>query len=72
MTEDDDRGYQLDLFVCQNGSLVWWPVSFPTQYTSSYTVQDDPGCSQPSSGKLALVEKHGYSDWVTIRWPAFP
>ncbi len=71
MTADDDRGYQLDLFVCQQGSYIWWPVSFPNQYTSTYTIEDEPGCAQPSGGKIAVVEKHGYTDWVTIPWPAY-
>lgn len=70
MTVDDDRGYQLDLFVCQNGSYLWWPVSFPDQYTTTYTVTDQSGCSLQSSGRIATVEKHGYTSWTTISWPA--
>jgi hypothetical protein len=69
MTVDDDRGYQLDLFVCQNGTYYWWPVSFPDQYTTTYTITDQAGCSQPSSGRIATVEKHGYSTWISFLWP---
>jgi len=70
MTQDKDRGYFLDLFVCQDGNLVWWPVSFPDQYTTSYEVRDEKGCSQPSGGKIYTVEKHGYSNARTIpNWP---
>ena len=69
MTEDDDRGYLIEAWVCQNGSYLWWTVSFPDQYTTSYTVTDDDSCSLPSSGKLYTVEKHGFSDPVTIPWP---
>jgi hypothetical protein len=70
MTADDDRGYFLELFVCQDGNLLWWTDSYPDQFTTTYTVRDEPGCSQPSSGKLYTVEKHGYTDPVIIPWPA--
>lgn len=69
MTEDDDRGYLLELFVCQNGAYLWWTDSYPDQFTTSYEVRDEPGCSQPSSGKLYTVEKHGFSNPVDIPWP---
>jgi hypothetical protein len=70
MTEDDDRGYMLDVWVCQNGNLLWWPVALSNKYQTSYTFTDQAGCAQASGGKLAAVEKHGYTTWVTIPWPA--
>lgn len=70
MTKDKDRGYYLELFVCQNGAYLWWPVSFPDQYTTSYTVTDEKGCPAPSGGVIYTVEKHGYSKPKTIPWPA--
>lgn len=69
MTEDDDRGYLLELFVCQKGNLIWWTDSHEDQYKTSYEVRDEPGCNTPSSGKLYTVEKHGFSDPVEISWP---
>lgn len=70
MTSDKDRGYFLDLFVCQDGNYLWWPVSFPHQETTSYTVKDEKGCSEPSGGTIYTVEKHGYSSPKTIPgWP---
>lgn len=70
MTKDDDRGYLLELFVCQNGAYLWWTDSYPDQFTTSYEVKDEGGCAQPSSGKLYTVEKHGFSEPVNIPWPA--
>jgi hypothetical protein len=73
MTLDDDRGYMLDVFVCQGGSYIWWPVGdgvLIDQYQTSYTFTDEAGCALPSGGRLAAVEKHGYTDWVNIPWPA--
>ncbi len=68
-TADDDRGYLLDVFVCQNGLYIWSPVSLPDQYHTSYTFTDQAGCGQSSGGTLASVEKHGYTTAVDIPWP---
>ena len=70
MTKDKDRGYLLELFVCQNGNYLWWTDGYPDQFTTSYEVKDESGCSQPSSGKLYTVEKHGFSEPAIIPWPA--
>jgi len=70
MTLDDDRGYLLELFVCQDSFLYWWTDSYPDQDSTSYTVKDEAGCAQPSSGKLYTVEKHGFSEPAIIPWPA--
>jgi hypothetical protein len=69
MTKDDDRGYLLELFVCQDGNYLWWTDSYPDQDSTSYTVRDEAGCPQPSSGKLYTVEKHGFSEPAIIPWP---
>jgi hypothetical protein len=69
MTKDDDRGYLLELFVCQDGNYLWWTDSYSDQDSTSYVVQDEAGCAQPSSGKLYTVEKHGFSEPAIIPWP---
>jgi hypothetical protein len=70
MTADDDRGYLLELFVCQDTIYKWWTDAHPDQFTTTYTVRDEAGCAQPSSGKLYTVEKHGFSEPANIPWPA--
>jgi hypothetical protein len=70
MTKDKDRGYLLELFVCQNGAYLWWTDSYPDQYSTAYEVKDEAGCPEPSSGKLYTVEKHGFSEPADIPWPA--
>ena len=69
MTSDDDRGYLLELFVCQNTAYIWWTDSYADQFTTTYTVTDEAGCAQPSAGKLYTVEKHGFSQPAIIPWP---
>lgn len=70
MTKDDDRGYLLELFVCQGGNYIWWTDSYPDQYTTAYEVRDEAGCPLASEGWLYTVEKHGFSQPVKIPWPA--
>jgi len=71
MTLDDDRGYFLDMWVCQGGFLVWLPIAMPDQYSTETTFVDETGCSEPSHGLLYTVEKHGYSNPVEIPWPPY-
>jgi hypothetical protein len=72
MTLDDDNGYFLDVWVCQNKSFVWMPIgwqSLPDQYHTSYTFTDGPGCAGKSGGQIYTVEKHGYTSPEQIPWP---
>lgn len=71
MTLDDDRGYLIIAWVCQNGSYLWWTARIEEYTTNSYTVHDDNTCSYPSSGEIYVLEKHGFSEPVTIPWPAY-
>jgi hypothetical protein len=66
MTEDDNRGYMIEANVCQNGNLVWLAVA---TMDITYTFNDEPNCSESSNGLLYTVEKHGYTDPVSIPWP---
>lgn len=65
-TVDDDRGYMLELRLCQNGALS--TQTFQT-YDSSLTVTDELDCDSPSGGTLWGAEKHGYTQPVEIPWP---
>ena len=66
MTEDDDRGYLIEARVCQNGYLI--DIAVHTNGTS-YTFLDQKNCDGESKGRLYAVEKHGYTDPVSIPWP---
>jgi hypothetical protein len=69
MTDDDDRGYLLDIFVCQKGVYFWSPIALGDRDKTSYTIKDEAGCPASSGGKLYGVEKHAYTTPVTINWP---
>lgn len=66
MSLDDDRGYLIEAWLCQDGQLVFSPQQ---TYENIINLTDEPGCSQPSSGRLYGAEKHGYTNWVGIPWP---
>jgi hypothetical protein len=68
MTEDDYRGYLVEAWLCVNGEVVFTPVHVDGTVV---ILADEPGCSEPSHGRLFAVEKHGYTDPVTIIWPGF-
>ena len=70
MTSDDDRGYFIEAFVCQDGAYLWWTAAMDSQTETSYTVKDEAGCAAPSWGKLYTVEKQGFSQPAEIPWPA--
>jgi hypothetical protein len=66
----DDSGqfpYLIEAWVCQDGQLTFLPIG---SWETIATVMDNPGCSEPSHARIYGVEKHGYTLWVTIPWPA--
>jgi len=69
MTLDDDRGYLLETWVCRDGQIIFTPVH--VDYPPA-VIEDEPGCLQPSGGRLYTAEKHGYTQWVLIPWPSYP
>lgn len=66
MTDDDYRGYLIEATLCQNGNLI--SVAVQTD-RPRYKFNDELNCSGESGGRLYTVEKHGYTDPVTIPWP---
>lgn len=66
MTEDDDRGYLLEAFVCQDGNQIFMAVN---PMKPRYVFIDDQSCPERSSALLYTVDKHGYSNPVKVPWP---
>jgi len=58
--------YVVEAWVCQDGKYLFIPVG---SYVEQVTIIDEPGCSQPSHGRLTAAEKHGYTAYVEIPWP---
>jgi hypothetical protein len=70
MTEDDDRGYLIEAWLCQDGQLVFTPIGVKSSVTA-IKVTDEPGCFEPSGARVYTAEKHGYTQWIKPKWPAF-
>jgi hypothetical protein len=58
--------YVLELWLCQNGEVAFTPIGV---MESSLIVIDEPGCTEPSHGRIYLAEVHGYVGPVEIPWP---
>lgn len=69
MTTDDDRGYLIEAWLCQDGQLIFTPLRTTHWQETSIFVHDEHGCLEPSGGRLYTAEKHGYTQWVLIPWP---
>lgn len=59
--------YLLEAWICQDGRLVFTPLGTDEK---QITVIDELGCADPSHGRVYFVEKHGYSLWREVPWPA--
>ena len=67
MTVDKYRGYLLEAWLCEDGELVFTPLNIDGLVV---VLTDEAGCSEPSWGRIYSAEKHGYSKWRIIPWPA--
>jgi len=70
MTTDDDRGYLIEAWLCRDGQLIFTPLRTTQWEETTIIVKDEAGCLEPSGGRLYTAEKHGYTQWVLIPWPA--
>ncbi|PKN93703.1 MAG: hypothetical protein CVU44_07765 [Chloroflexi bacterium HGW-Chloroflexi-6] len=58
--------YVLQVWVCRAGEIVMESLG---AYETSISVVDEPGCAEPSHGRITSAEKHGYTKFVEIPWP---
>ena len=58
--------YIVEVWRCQEGQIVFDPLA--TNATAISFI-DQPGCSQPSHGRVFVQEKHGFAGPAEIPWP---
>ncbi|PKO11735.1 MAG: hypothetical protein CVU39_27795 [Chloroflexi bacterium HGW-Chloroflexi-10] len=58
--------YLLEAWVCREGRLIFTPMG---SWINSLTIEDQPGCREPSHARLYAVEKHGYTPYIEVPWP---
>jgi hypothetical protein len=68
MTQDDYRGYLIEAWLCVDGQIVFTPIHIDGLVTE---VIDEDGCMEPSSARIYVAEKHGYTNWRLILWPSY-
>jgi hypothetical protein len=65
--EDDSmQTYVIEVWRCQSGQLIFDPLATRLAFISFV---DEPGCSEPSHGRVWVQEKHGYAGPAEIPWP---
>lgn len=65
--EDDSmQTYIIEVWRCEAGQLIFDPLA--TRFAAVKFV-DEPGCAQPSHGRVFVQEKHGYAGPAEIPWP---
>ena len=67
--EDENmQTYIIEVWHCQNGELLFTPLATRLTYISFV---DQPGCSQPSHGRVWVQDKHGFAGPAEIQWPSY-
>ncbi|HNB54089.1 MAG TPA: hypothetical protein PK530_19225, partial [Anaerolineales bacterium] len=64
--EADPVAYVLEAWVCRDGQLVFAPDG---SFEPVIEIIDEPGCAEPSHGRVMAAEKHGYTWPVEVLWP---
>lgn len=58
--------YIIEVWRCEAGQMIFDPLG---TNDTSITFIDEPGCSQPSHGRIFVQEKHGFAGPTEIPWP---
>ena len=58
--------YIIEVWRCEAGKFVFEPLA---TNEASITFIDEPGCQQPSRGRIFVQDKHGFAGPTDIPWP---
>jgi hypothetical protein len=61
--------YIIEVWRCEGGNVIFDPLA---TNDLSITFTDEPGCNEPSHGRIFVQEKHGFAGPAAIPWPPFP
>lgn len=59
--------YIVEVWYCQDGEIHFDTLGSRLPFI---TFTDQPGCAEPSRGRVYIQEKHGYAGPADIPWPA--
>ena len=60
--------YIIEVWRCQAGQIIFEPLA---TNDTSISFADEPGCSEPSHGRIFVQEKHGFAGPAEIPWPPY-
>jgi hypothetical protein len=60
--------YIIEVWRCEGGNFFFDPLATNDQ---TITFTDEPGCNEPSHGRIFVQEKHGFAGPAEIPWPAY-
>ena len=60
--------YIIEVWHCEGGKIIFEPLS---TNDTAITFADEPGCAQPSHGRIFVQEKHGFAGPAEIPWPPY-
>jgi len=68
--EEDERmnHYIIEVWRCEAGQIRFEPLA-TNELKVSFV--DEPGCSEPSRGRIFVQEKHGFAGPAEIPWPPY-
>jgi len=64
--DSEQELFLLEAWVCRDEKLTFVPIG---AYENKVMVLDEPGCNEPSFGRVYGVEKHGYTKYLKFQWP---
>jgi len=66
--EEDEtmQHYIIEVWRCKGGNIIFDPLG-TNELSISFV--DEPGCTQPSHGRVFVQEKHGFAGPAEISWP---
>jgi hypothetical protein len=58
--------YIIEVWRCEAGEIIFEPLA-----TNDLEISfvDEPGCAEPSRGRIFVQEKHGFAGPTDIPWP---
>ena len=60
--------YIIEVWRCEAGKFIFDPLATNDK---TVTFVDEPGCNEPSHGRIFVQEKHGFAGPTEIPWPAY-
>jgi hypothetical protein len=60
--------YIIEVWHCTGGKMIFDPLG---TNDTTITFTDEPGCNQPSHGRIFVQEKHGLAGPADIPWPPY-